>query len=200
MALACVSLGLAAVNGEPRTPDGLVRTVTGDMLSALRTDREAIVDDPERLVSLMRQIIVPHFDTRIMARAALGKYWRRASADQRDRFAAAFRQLLIDNYAAVFRKYSNQSVDVLPVQLLPRQDAVVVPTYVITPGERRIRVDYHLHRDGGGWRIHDVSIDGISLLLNYRNSFLEELRHESLDELIAGMNHKNAAFRQRVHE
>ena len=81
-----------------------------------------------------------------------------------------------------------------------RQDAVVVPTYVITPGERRIRVDYHLHRDGGEWRIHDVPIDGISLLLNYRNSFLEELRHESLDELIAGMNHKNAAFRQRVHE
>lgn len=53
---------------------------------------------------------------------------------------------------------------------------------------------------GGEWRIHDVSIDGISLLLNYRSSVLEQLQHESLDELIAGMNHKNAAFRQRVHE
>ncbi len=149
MALACVSLSLAAVNGDPRTPDGLVRTVAGDMLGALRTDREAIVNDPKRLVSLMRQIIVPHFDTRTMARAALGKYWRRASVDQRDRFGAAFRQLLIDDYAAVFRKYSNHSVDVLPVQLLPRQDAVVVPTYVMTPGERRTRVDYRLHRAGG---------------------------------------------------
>jgi phospholipid transport system substrate-binding protein len=200
IALVCVSLSLAAVDTSLQSPDGLVRAVTGEMLNALRSDREAIVNDRQRLVSLMQRIIVPHFDTRVMARAALGKYWRRASADQRNRFGATFRQLLVDDYAAVFRKYSNQSVDVLPVQSLPRADTVVVPTYVTTPGEPRIRVDYRLHRVGGEWRIHDVAIDGISLLLNYRNSFFEELQHESLDDLIAGMNHKNAAFRQPVHE
>lgn len=123
--------------------------MTSEMHNALRNDREAIVNDRQPLVSLMQRIIVPHFDTRIMAGAALGKYWRRASADQRDPFAAAFRQLLIDHFAAVFRKYSNQSVEVLPVQSNPREDALVVPTYVTTPGGQRIRVDYRLHRAGG---------------------------------------------------
>ena len=128
LALACASLSLAAVNSDPRTPDGLVRAVTRDMLKALRNHREAIVNDPRRLASLMQQLIVPHFDTRSMARVALGKYWRQASDDQRDRFASAFRQLLVDDYVAVFSTYSNQTVEVLPVRSRPRAGLTLAET------------------------------------------------------------------------
>jgi phospholipid transport system substrate-binding protein len=197
MALVSVSLCLGAVSHNPQSPEGLVRTATSEMLNALRNHREDIVNDPQHLASLMQRIIVPHFDTRSMARAALGKYWRHASRDQRNRFADAFRRLLIDDYAAVFRKYSNQSVEVRPVQSRPNARDVVVPTYVVTPGEQRVRVDYRLHRVGSEWRIDDVTIDGISLLLNYRNSFSEQLQHESLAQFIAGMNRKDAAFGQQ---
>jgi phospholipid transport system substrate-binding protein len=107
--------GAAAVNDSSKSPEQLVRVTTDEMLGALRSHRDAISKDPRQLVSLMEQIIASHFGIRIMAREAFGKYWRRASEAQRNRFTNAFRHLLIDNYAAVFQKHGNQSIELWSV-------------------------------------------------------------------------------------
>jgi phospholipid transport system substrate-binding protein len=132
-----------------------------------------------------------------MAREVLGKYWRRADARQRSRFQAAFRQLLIDDYATVFRQYADQTVEYLPVHPAVSGDRAMVSMEVDTPGEQRVRVDYHLHRVGAGWLIYDVQIDGVSLLINYRETFSEQLRSDSLAALLASVEQKNASFHIR---
>ena len=189
-----------AADHAPQAPDAIVRTATEQVLDALRSHSEDIANDPSYLPSLMRKTIVPLFDTRSMARAALGRYWREASADQRSRFTEAFERVLIEDYATVFRNYSNQSVEVLRVLPGPNANEAAVPTYVVTPGEQRVRVDYLLRRVGSEWRIDDVTIEGVSLLLTYRNSFFEQLQHETLAQLTANMNRKTDASGRREGE
>ena len=164
------------------------------MLTALRSKQEAYKNDPRQLVSLIERIIVPHFDIRIMGREALGLNWRRATPEQKRRFMAAFRQLLVDDYVNEFRNYSNQDVEFLPEHAVSGKNYALVSTHVTSPGEQPVRVDYRLYRVGSDWRIYDVEIDGISLMFTYRNTFSEELKRETLDAMIARMEHKNDSF------
>jgi phospholipid transport system substrate-binding protein len=186
--------GAAAVGVEKQSPEETVKTVTTEMLTALRSQQEAYKNDPRQLVSLIERIIVPHFDIRIMGREALGLIWRRATPEQKKRFMAAFRQLLVNDYANEFRNYSNQAVEFLPDHAATGKNYALVSTHVTSPGEQPVRVDYRLYRVGSDWRIYDVEIDGISLLFTYRSTFSEELQRETLDALIARMEHKNNSF------
>jgi phospholipid transport system substrate-binding protein len=186
--------GAAAVGVEKQSPEETVKTVTTEMLTALRSQQDAYKNDPRQLVSLIERIIVPHFDIRIMGREALGLNWRRATPEQKKRFMAAFRQLLVNDYANEFRNYSNQAVEFLPQHAGSGKGYALVSTHVTAPGEQPVRVDFRLYRVGSDWRIYDVEIDGISLLFTYRNTFSEELQRETLDALIARMEHKNDSF------
>ena len=186
--------GAAAVGVEKQSPEETVKTVTTEMIAALRSQQEAYKNDPRQLVSLIERIIVPHFDIRIMGREALGLNWRQATPEQQKRFMAAFRQLLVNDYANEFRNYSNQAVEFLPEHAGSGKGYALVSTHVTAPGEQPVRVDYRLYRVGSDWRIYDVEIDGISLLFTYRNTFSEELQRETLDALIARMEHKNDSF------
>ena len=194
LTLMAAQSGAAAVSVEKLSPEETVKTVTTEMLTALRSEQQAYKNDPRQMVSLIERIIVPHFDIRIMAREALGLNWRRATPDQQKRFIAAFRQFLVNDYANEFRNYSNQAVVFLPERAGSDNDYALVPTQVTTPGVEPVRVDYRLFRVGSDWRIYDVEIDGISLLFTYRNTISEELQRETLDALIARMEHKNDSF------
>ena len=186
--------GAAAIGVEKQSPEDTVKTVTGEMLTALRSQQEGYKNDPRKMVSLIERIMVPHFDIRIMAREALGLNWRRATPEQQKRFMAAFRQLLVNDYADEFRNYSDQAVEFKPEHAGSGKDYALVSTHVTSPGEQPVRVDYRLYRVGSDWRIYDVEIDGISLLFTYRNTFSEELQGETLDALIARIEHKNENF------
>lgn len=186
--------GAGAVGVEKQSPEETVKTVTTEMLTALRSQQEAYKNDPRQLVSLIERIIVPHFDIRVMAREALGLNWRRATPVQQKRFMTAFRKLLVNDYADEFRNYSNQSVEFLPEHAGSGKDYALVSTHITSPGEQPVRVDYRLYRVGSDWRIYDVEIDGVSLLFTYRNTFSEELQRVTLDALIARMEHKNDSF------
>ena len=190
--------GAGAVGVAKQSPEETVKTVTTEMLTALRSQQEAYKNDPRKMVSLIERIIAPHFDIRFMAREALGLNWRRATPEQQKRFMAAFRKLLVNDYADEFRNYSNQAVEFPPEHAGSGKDYALVSTHVTSPGEQPVRVDYRLYRVGSDWRIYDVEIDGISLLFTYRDTFSKELQDETLDALITRMENKNADFQSNA--
>lgn len=191
--LAWLLLSAATASADPRSPQELIGSVTGSVLDTLRThvDRD---NDKAYMVSLIEEKVVPYFDFRLMAAQVLGRYWRTASDAQRERFTAEFRQLLTNTYAAVFGRYSGQTVDVLGAQDSGNPSRVLVATLVKSPGKPDIRVDYRMYQTSGNWLIYDVVADGISLLINYRSEYATALSQGSLDNLIARLEAKNAAF------
>jgi phospholipid transport system substrate-binding protein len=188
-----VTAPLAAGSGATDTPQATIKTVTGQVLAALRTNQETLRKDPAAVAAQIAKIVDPHLDFTIMSQEALGVGWRRADPRQRVRFTQAFHQLLTADYAAVLKRYRGQTVKLLDVRW---EDAArhraIVSSQLEGPAQQAAQVDYRMYHTGGSWKVYDVVVDGVSLLLNYRQAFVSELQHEDLDTLISRLAHKAA--------
>ena len=183
--------------GDP-APLVLVRQTTDRMIAALEKDSKEIDTNPERLYELVDEIVLPHFDFERMSKLVLGKYWRQASADQRSRFTSEFRTLLVRTYATSMKEYSDQKITFLPVDMTDSDTDVTVKTEVEQSAGFPVPIDYTLYLKDGEWKVYEVAVDGVNLVINYRTSFAAEIRKPGgIDALIDTMSKRN---RQAMHE
>jgi phospholipid transport system substrate-binding protein len=175
----------------PATPKATIRTITAESLAALQANKAALSKNPAGVAARIAGIVDPYLDFTIMSEEVLGVGWRRADPQQRGRFTQAFKQLLTDDYAAVFKHYNGQTIKVTDSRWEDAaHDRAMVSSEIESTGEQPIHVDYHLFYTGGRWKVYDVVVDGVSLLINYREVFASELQHESLDGLITQLEQK----------
>lgn len=192
---AWVALSSAAA---AQTPQQLVEDTTNQMLARLKADRAELKAHPDRLYDLVNDIVVPHFDFVHMSHWVLGRrYWGEASNDEKARFVAAFRELLVRTYATALMQYTDQKVDFLPLRDDPASGHVTVHTQVLQSGAPPVAIDYSLYLRNGEWKVYDVAVDGISLLSNYRSSFNDEIRETGLAQLIARLEAHNQEKSQK---
>ena len=190
-------LALAATLSAPATalaaesPQDLVVDTTREVLQILRDNRQRVVGDPAYVRGLVNEKIVPHLDFEIMTRLAVGKYWNDASASQRATLVEEFRALLLHTYSKSLGEYKDQRIDFRPFQPEARDDRAVVRSQFQGDAGQPVPVDYKLRRTDG-WKIYDITIDGISLVTNYRASFGAELEKGGVASLIASLQRKNA--------
>ena len=173
------------------SPQDLVKQTSQRMLQALRDEKAQIKKNPEHLRKLVDKIVLPHFDFRKMSRLVLGRYWRRASDGQQERFVDEFRTLLVRTYTTALSEYTDQTINYLPFKGDPGSGDVTVRTEVQQRGGSPIPIDYSLMREDSEWKVYDVTISGISLVINYRSSFASEIRHAGLDGLIDKLHNRN---------
>jgi phospholipid transport system substrate-binding protein len=169
----------------------LVQQTADQMLSKLRAERQVIDQHPGRIYDLVNEIVLPHFDFERMSSWVLGKYWRSATPDQRNRFVEEFRNLLVRTYAKSLSSYQDNKITYLPLRATPQDTDVKVRTEVDQPGGFPIPIDYSLYLKGDEWKVYDVTIDGVSLVTNYRTTFANQIRQDGLDKLIATLADRN---------
>lgn len=191
LVLACaLPAGVARAAGEV-SADAFVRATTEEMVAALRANRAAIDADRGVLYHLVDQILLPRFDFERMSRSVLGRNWRSASEEQRKRFVEEFRKLLVRTYATALASYRDEKISVFEARERERGE-VAVRTEVEQKGGPPIPIEYRLYRpDGGDWKVFDISIDGVSLVLNYRSTFAAEIRRGGMDGLISRLVEHN---------
>ena len=183
---------------EEPAPLTLVRQTTEQMLAALDKERDEIDSKPEKLYELVDKIVLPHFDFERMSKLVLGKYWRKASTVQRSRFTDEFRNLLVRTYATSMKEYSDQKITYLPFDMKPTDTDVTVKTEVDQNSGFPVPIDYVMYLKNGEWKVYEVVIDGVNLVINYRTSFASEIaKPGGLDGLIDTMSKRN---RQAMHE
>lgn len=193
-----LSLPLAAGAAEPTVPTAsqddplqLVRQVSERTLAHLRAEHDRLKQNPELIYALIEKEVLPHFDFISMSAWVLGKYWRRASKEQKLRFIRAFRTLLVRTYGVALLDYTDQEIRFLPLRDDPANGDVTVRSEVIQPGGKTIAINYRLHRRKGVWQVYDVSVDGVSLVTNYRTSFATEIQQQGLEALIERLEQRN---------
>lgn len=183
----------ALAQSQATPPDVLVRKTTQEVLSLLRAEGEQIKGDSQAIFQLIRKEVLPHFDFRLMSRLVLARHWRGAPEAQRERFVEEFRQLLVRTYGSSLSKYSGQEIRYLPLQSSGSKDQrVTVETEILQPGGPPIPLDYKLHRTESGWKVYDVTVDGASLVLNYRSQFSSQIKRHGLDGLIQRLGERNS--------
>ncbi len=193
--LAAMMLAFSPLKASAETmpePQALVKKASDDMLKALKDNEAELEADPEKIYDLVEDILMPHFDFEKMSKLALGKNWRSANADQRERFVEEFRLLLIRTYSTAMLEYTDEEIKMLPFRDDLSRKRVTVPMEVVQKGGPSIGMSLSLYQNKqDDWKVYDVKIDGISLVTNYRSSFANEIRSGGMDQLIKDLAERN---------
>lgn len=174
-----------------QSPLDLVKSTTDQILTALRSDRDRLQKEPGRIYDLIERLVVPHFDIERMSRLALGKNWRQATLEQQRQFAQEFGTLLVRTYGTSLLQYTDQEVRYRPFRAEPTATDVTVESEIVESGGPPVRVQYSLELAQGEWKVYDVVIEGVSLVVNYRGSFTDQIRKSGMDGLIQQLAEKN---------
>jgi phospholipid transport system substrate-binding protein len=165
-------------------PSKLVEGVANAMLKDLDADRATYRKDPAKVSALVERHLLPVFDTEYSARLVLGKHWRDASPEQRDRFVKAFYQSLLKNYGSALAEFTSDRMKVYPSQVDGKADNATVRTEVKRSNGTKVPVNYTLHKTPAGWKAWDVVIEGISYVKSFREDFGAEIDQKGLDAVI----------------
>ena len=172
-------------------PEEVVQTSMDDTIKVLRAEQEKVLANPEYLVEVAEKYVAIHFDFDRMSSWVLGKYWRKAKSDEKTRFTKEFRTLLVRTYAKALNDNFDKKIDMLPSRKKKNGKQVTVRTEIQQSAGFPIPINYKMHIKSDAWKVFDVSVDGISLVANYRTSFAKEIRKDGLDKLIARLADRN---------
>jgi phospholipid transport system substrate-binding protein len=174
-----------------QSPSDVIRASIEQLLAALVAERDALDEHPERLYTLVDEMIVPHLDIERMARIVLGKHWRKASSGESRRFVEEFRGVLVRTYATSLQDYADQEIKILPQEGAADGQTTAVRVEIRSPGEPVIPLTFQVHNRNGSWMVYDLKVEGISLVANFRSEFSSLIRAEGLEALIARLAERN---------
>ncbi len=171
----------------------LVQKTAVQVTHRIRTDRLIIDKNPQHLQSLITELMLPHIDFQRMSKWVLGKHWRRANKQQREQFVDEFQQLILRTYSTALLEFSDQEVNVLPVRAAVDAHEVTVRTEIQPSRGPMVPIAYDLYlNQDQQWKVYDVSIDGISLVTNYRSTFSTQIRRGGgINALLARLHARN---------
>lgn len=183
---------LAWGKAEPVAPDALVKELYQKWLSTARSQRAELARDKGKLYELTDQVSGPYIDYQRLGRLVLGRHWREATPDQRERFIKEFRAHLVRTYATAMFDYIDADFEFKPLKNRPGDRQVVV--YTVTrpkDGRPSIPINYVLYFNGERWQAMDVIVEGVSVVATLRNIVRAEVQRKTLDGVIAELAEKN---------
>ena len=130
------------------------------------------------------------FDFGEFSLRTVGPRWKEFSADQQQRFCDAFASLLMRTYVDKIDGYNGEQVTFTGERANSKGDKVEVQTSIAMKNGKKIPVSYRMLSKDGAWRVYDVVVENISLVMNYRSQFQEILSSAKPDELIAKVQAK----------
>ncbi len=188
LGLALTGATLAA--GAAEDPTAVVRDTAERVLDSLRSDRARYQDDQE-LFRLVREVVFPRLDRERTAQWVLGANWRTATPAQREQFIAEFSDLLLRTYGTALRQYDSEKLNYLPAQVPAGADRVTVRTEIIRPDGPKVSVDYLLTNRSGEWKVYDVIIENVSLVVTYRSEYSAIIKRDGMDGLLKQLADRN---------
>lgn len=193
---ALVSLALAAAGlaQAQESPDALVKRVSEEVINIATNDQQIQAGDRQRILTVVEEKILPHADFERATALTLGRHWRNATPEQKERLIAEFRSLLMYTYAGAMSQIKKgYPLKFLPLREGPEADEVVVRFEVRRPqrSAEPIRVSYRLAKSPDGWKIFDVNVLGVWMSESYKNSFTSEINRNGIDGLIEALTEKN---------
>lgn len=173
---------------KAQTPHQLVESVTNQLLQTIEIHRDTFEDDPEGFFAALDGLLKDVIDFDWIAYKVMGSYGKKATPEQRSRFANTFRCELIETYGRGLVAYGEQNIVVVP------------PTEDIN-GQRKVKVVQEIHgSDGvfplvysmgltkeGNWKVTNVVINGINLGKTFRNQFIQRAQRfgGDIDQVIS---------------
>jgi len=178
----------AAAPAPMQSPVDIVQSIANDLATAIEGHRKELQGDHDKLIAVIDDTFLPHFDIDYASILVLGQHAKDATPAQRERFAKAFYNSITHRYAEGLLNYSRGRVKVLPFSGDLNDKRTVVRTQVMLDDGKSVSVDYAFRKSrSGDWKAYDVIIEGISYVTNYRNQVDAEIRKDGIDKLISSL-------------
>lgn len=192
----------ATLTRAEENPKLLLEGVSKDMITALNQHRDRIKQDPAVTQKLIEDILIPHLDFITASKYVLGKHWDTASRKQKIAFIKAFRKLLLRFYSSALTEYLNSHEGELDTGLMvffepadTSAQQLVMRSEVQPKSGKPVPINYQMHMTRKGWKVFDVSVEGVSVITTYRTSFASEIQQNGLDALISSLESRNEKLR-----
>ena len=180
VALSLLLLVLGAAPVQAATPLETVRTEVNKVLEVLRN--KSLKEEAKR--EKLRGLYAEMFDQEELSRWCLGRNWNKLSEAQRKEFLPLFQQVLEKTYGDRILAYSDEKI-LFDREVPISKGRVEVQTRVITTKSREVPFNYRVFQDKSGtWKVYDVVVENVSLVMNYRSQFNEILAKGTPDELL----------------
>ena len=179
------------------SPDTLVDNTAQEVLSIIRRDKDIQSGNKAKMLDLVETKVLPHFNFTRMTRLAMGKNWRKAAPGQQREIVKQFRTLLVRTYYKALSVYSDHTIKVTPLKNIGGNKDVTVKTQLIQNHGKAVQIDYSMEKTGSSWKVYDVTVAGISLVINYRGSFNSQIRSGGVDGLLKTLTEKNRTLEEK---
>jgi len=183
--LAALGLSFASQAAPSQPADTVIKTATTEFQDLIKQNHEKYRADLPGFYKVVEDKVVPYFDTKGIAQLVLGRNWKTATADQRTRFEAAFKDSLIRTYARAMLDYHDSvSAEWAPLKAEAGATDVNVNAKIIRQNAPPIPLSFSVHAVGDAWKIYDISVENISLITNFRSQLNTEIKANGLDAVI----------------
>lgn len=190
-ALLAVFLFLCLFATQPVFATTPTEQLQGTIQQVLSVVKNPANNDQQRK-EMLRETLMPLFDWAEMAKQALGKNWS-VAAGRENEFVAAFAEFLGNSYVGTIGSYRDEKI--LFVQESIEKDRALVNTKIVPAKGDATAVNYRLHRVQGEWKIYDVVVEDISLVVNFRSQFGRILAKGNFDDLLRQLREKEIRTR-----
>jgi phospholipid transport system substrate-binding protein len=181
-------VGVMAVPLLAADPMEEIRQTTDKILAIVTNPVFKAPSKTEEREKLIHQAVYERFDWEEMARRSLATHWVKRTAEERKEFVRLFSELLEQTYMRKVEDFSGEKV--LYEGETKEGDYATVKVKVVTKKDKDIPVEYRLKKEGNNWFIYDVSIEGVSLVNNYRTQFNSILLQSSYEDLVKRLREK----------
>jgi len=162
-------------------PSSRVHTVVDKVIGILKD--QALAGDKQTAArrAAIRQVVGEIFDFEEMAKRTLAQHWKNKSAAEQQEFVSLFADFLEKNYIKKIEMYKDEKISIAGERV--DNGRAQVKTIIVTSDKTEIPIEYKMHVKAGDWRIYDVSIEGVSMVNNYRSQFASIINNKSYEEL-----------------
>jgi len=165
----------------PTDPNELLRTKWDAVFSVLRNTS---LKQKEKETKI-NKIVTSIFDFPVMAKLVLGrKHWPELTTAQQEKFTALFIERLKTSYRQKISLYTNEKVRFKPAVVNKEKMACIIPMELVSK-DKKVSILHKLRKVDERWKVYDVEIQGVSILLTYRSQFDDILQKGTVADLLA---------------
>ncbi|MHC4543709.1 MAG: Tgt2/MlaC family protein [Planctomycetota bacterium] len=191
-------LGIYAADKYPNDPNELLRSKLCPIVKDPNELRDLFQSRWDAVIIILQKkdidekvkkeqiykIVSPLFDFPLMAKLTLGrKNWPKLSPPQRDKFTRLFTNRLKSSYLENIKLYKNEKASFKPISQ-KKKNIIYIPMQLKSK-EKKTAILYKLRKADKYWKIYDIEIQGVSILLTYRSQFDDILRRGTVKDLLS---------------
>ena len=169
-------------------PREIIQDSAQQILETINTNRADYEAHPDKLIQLVNDVLMPKFDGIYAARLILGRYGRGVAEEKLEVFANAMQDLLVERYSnSMLRFKSDDQLEVLELRGNNTDKLTRVRARIALDNNQWIPVEYSFHKVEEDWKLFDVTAEGISYIITYRNQIGPMVRADGLDSVIENL-------------